>query len=127
MAEHAFWGEDYQRFAPVTQGLAAEQVEILRGVRRLRDLDIVFRGELNEAFDASAGVFRSLTFVAVREKHHHAGEQIPFGFAGGDELVDDGLGYVDEVAELGFPEDQSFGIVAAVSIFESEYAGFGES
>ena len=34
---------------------------------------------------------------------------------------------VDEVAELGFPEDERFGIVAAVSVFEAEDSGFGES
>ena len=37
-----------------------------------------------------------------------------------------GLGDVDEVAELGFPEDERFGIVAAVAVFEAEDSGFGE-
>src|SRR5580698_4356445 len=120
MAQHAFWREDYEWFAPVAQGLAAEQMEILRGVGRLRDLDVVLGRQLQEALDAGAGVFRSLAFVAVREQHHDAGEQVPLGFAGGDELVDDGLGDVDEVAELGFPENERFGIVAAVAVFEAE-------
>ena len=127
MAQHAFRGEDYQRLAPVAQGLAAQKVKILRCVRRLRDLDVVFCGELEEALDAGAGVFWSLAFVAVWEKQHYAGEQIPLGFAGGDELVDDGLGNVDEVAELGFPENERFGIVAAVAVFEAEHAGLGKS
>ena len=48
-------------------------------------------------------MFRALAFVAVGQKHHETGEQIPFRFSGADELIDDGLGYVDEVAELGFP------------------------
>ena len=33
---------------------------------------------------------------------------------------------VDEVAELGFPENERFGIVAAVAVFEAEDSGFGE-
>ena len=44
MTQHAFRSEDYQGFAPVAQGLAAEQVKILRGVRGLCDLDVVFCG-----------------------------------------------------------------------------------
>ena len=126
MAQHALRSEDDQRLAPVAQGLAAQEMEILRGVRRLRDLDIVLGRELDEALDAGAGMFRALAFVAVGQEHHEAGEQVPLGFSGADELVDDGLGDVDEVAELGFPEDQRFGIVAAVSVFEAEDSGFGE-
>src|SRR5580765_3684323 len=110
----------------MAQCLTAQEMEILRGVAGLRDLDIVFSGELNEALDASAGVFRALAFVAVGQQHDDTGEQIPLGFASTDELVNDGLRDVDEVAELGFPEDERFGIVAAVSVFEAENPGFGE-
>src|ERR1022692_4693798 len=102
-------------------------MKILRGVRGLRDLDVVFRGQLEEALDAGAGVLRSLAFVAVREKQDYAGEQVPLGFAGGDELVDDGLRYVHEIAELGFPKDEGFGIVAAVAVFEAEHTRFRKS
>src|ERR1700722_6139224 len=104
MAKHALGSEDDQRLAPVAQGLAAQQMEILCGVRRLRDLDVVLGSELKEALDAGAGMFRSLAFVAVGQEQDDAGEQVPLGLAGADELVDDGLGNVDEVAELSFPE-----------------------
>ena len=68
----------------------------------------------------------ALAFVAVREKHDDAGEQAPLGFAGGDELVDDDLRAVGEVAELGFPEDEGFGVVAGVAVLEAEGGGLGE-
>ena len=126
VAQHALRSEDYERLAPVAQGLAAQEMEILRGIAGLRDLDVVLGGELNEALDAGAGMFWALAFVAVGQEHDDAGEQIPLGFTGADELVDDGLGDVDEIAELGFPEDERFGIVAAVSVFEAEDSGFGE-
>src|SRR5271157_1214847 len=126
MAQHALGCEDNQRLAPVAQGLAAQKMKILRGVRGLRDLDVVLGGELDEALDAGAGMFRSLAFVAVREKQDQAGEKVPLGFTGADELVNDGLRNVDEVAELGFPENERFGIVAAVAVFEAEDSGFGE-
>ena len=78
-------------------------MEILRSVGRLRDLDVVLGRELDEALDARAGMFRSLAFVAVGQKHDDAGEQVPLGFSSADELVDDGLRDINEVAELGFP------------------------
>ena len=95
-------------------------------LRRLRDLNIVLGGELDEALDSRAGMFRALAFVAVGQEHDDTGEQVPLGFSGADELVDDGLRDVDEVAELGFPEDERFGIVAAVAVFEAEDSGFGK-
>jgi len=107
----------------VAQGLAAKQMKILRGVGRLRDLDIVFRGELKEALDASAGMFRPLAFVTVGKKQDEAGKQAPLRFSGGNKLVDDGLPDVHKIAELRLPQNQSFRIVAAVAIFESDYAG----
>ena len=67
MAQHALGREDDQRLAPVAQSLTAQEMEILRGVGRLRDLDVVLRGELDEALDAGAGMLRALAFVAVRE------------------------------------------------------------
>ena len=67
-----------------------------------------------------------LAFVAVREQHDDAGEQVPFGFTGGDELVDDDLGAVGEVAELGLPQDEGLGVVAGVSVLEAEDGGFRE-
>src|SRR3984885_8347160 len=100
-------------------------MKILRGVGRLRDLGVVFGGELDEALDAGARVFRSLAFVTVGQQEDNAGEQVPLGFARADELVDDGLGDVDEIAELGFPQDKRFGIVAGVAVFVAGEDGFG--
>ncbi len=67
-----------------------------------------------------------LAFVAVRQKHGDAGEQRPLVFAGGDKLVDDNLCAVGEVAKLRFPQNESFGIVAAKTVFETEHGGFGK-
>ena len=126
MAQHALGREDDERLAPLAQGLAAQEVEILRGSRGLADLNVVVRSELEIALDARAGVLRALALVAVGQEQDDAAEQAPLVFAGGDELVDDDLRAVGEVAELGFPEDEGFGVVAAVSVLEAEHAGFGE-
>ncbi len=58
-------------------------------------------------------MLRALAFVAVRQQQRDAGQQAPLGFAGGDELVDDDLRAVGEVAELRFPQHERFGEVAA--------------
>ena len=50
----------------------------------------------------------------------------PLVFAGGDELVDDDLRAVGEVAELRFPEHERLGKVAAVAVLEAEHGGFGK-
>jgi hypothetical protein len=58
-------------------------------------------------------VLGALAFVAVGEEQDEPGEQAPLVLAGGEELVDDHLGAVDEVAELRLPEDQRLRVVAA--------------
>ncbi len=83
-------------------------------------LNIVLRRELQIPLDAGAGVLRSLAFVAVRQQHDESGQQVPLGFAGGNELVDDDLRAVDEVSELRFPQHQRFGEIAGVAVLEAE-------
>src|SRR5581483_5988147 len=98
--------EHHQRLAPRTQRLPPQHVEILRGSGGLAELDVVARGELQEALDARAGVLRPLAFVAVRQQQHQSGEQAPLVLARGDELVNDDLRAVGEVPELRLPQHQ---------------------
>src|ERR1700722_19502326 len=99
MAQHALGSEDHKRLPPVAQGLAAQQMEILRGIRRLTNLKIVASRELQKAFDAGARMLRSLTFIPVRQKEDQSGKQSPFVLAGADELIDHGLRDIGEVAK----------------------------
>src|SRR5216684_109499 len=126
MAQHALGREDDKRLAPHAAHLAAQQVEILRGGRGLANLHVVFRGELHEALHACAGMLRPLAFVAVRQKHHETRWKVPFIFASTDELVDDDLRAVGKIAELRFPQNERFGIVAAETVFETQAAGLGK-
>src|SRR6476660_9030256 len=127
MAKRALGCEYNQRLAPCAQRLPPQKVKVLRGVRGLGNLEIVHRCKLQEAFDARAGVLRSLAFVAVRQQEDQARKQVPLGFSGNNELIDDRLRDVSKVAELCLPENQRFRIVAAVAVFEAEDACFGES
>ena len=60
-----------------------------------------------------------LAFESVRQQHYQTAEPVPLVFGAGDELVDDHLGTVPEVTELGFPDDQSIGAIERVTVFES--------
>src|ERR1700686_3647469 len=103
MAQHAFGSEDDERLAPGTADLAAQQMKILRSGGRLANLHVFFAGELHKALDARAGMLRPLAFITVGKKQDQAGGKIPFVFAGANELIDDDLRAVDEIAELRFP------------------------
>ncbi len=101
-------------------------MKILPRRRGLDDLHVVAGAELQIALDAGAGVLRALAFVPVRQQQNQSGQQVPLVFAGGDELVDDDLRAVGEVAELRFPHHQRFGEVARVSVLEAHHRGLGE-
>ena len=57
---------------------------------------------------------------------HQAAAAAPLRLGRGDELVDDHLGAVGEVAELGLPHDQHVGLVERVAVVEAEHGRLGE-
>ena len=57
-------------------------------------------------------------------KQHEAAEPAPFVFGADDELIDDHLGRVDEVAELRLPHHQAVGAIETVAVLEAQHAGF---
>ena len=71
-------------------------------------------------------MFRPLAFVAVRKQHHQTAHAQPFLLARGNELVDDDLRAIGEVAELGFPQGQGLRFGQGIAVFESEHAEFGQ-
>ena len=75
---------------------------------------------LQEALDAGAGVLRTRALVAVREQQRQPRGLAPLGQAAGDELVDDDLGAVGEVAELRLPEHQRLGRLGRVAVLEAQ-------
>src|SRR5579859_738369 len=126
MAQHAFWRENDQRLAPRTARLPAQHVEILRRCGRLTNLHVVFGSQLQEALEAGARMLRALAFVTVGQQHHDSCRKIPFILACADELVDDHLRAVGEIAELCLPKNESLGVVAAKAVFKAEAACFGK-
>jgi len=68
-------------------------------------------------------VLRALAFITVRQEQHQAGEQVPLGFTGHYELINDGLRNIGEVAELRLPQHQHLREIAAVAIFKTQDSG----
>ena len=62
--------------------------------------------ELEEPLEPRARVLRALSLVAVRQQQHDARVLPPLRAVGGDELVDDRLRDVHEVAELRLPQHE---------------------
>ncbi|EGE56100.1 hypothetical protein RHECNPAF_750063 [Rhizobium etli CNPAF512] len=109
-----------QRLAEVALQLPAQDVEVVRRRRDVGDLHVVFRAKLQEAFQASRGVLRTLALIAVRQQADEARHAQPLAFARRDELVEDHLRAVGEIAELGFPKRQRIRAGERVTIFETE-------
>jgi len=106
--------------------LAAQQMEVLRRRRAVGDADVAIGTECQEALDPGARVLGSLAFVPVRQEQGEAGRLAPFREPGDEELIDDDLAAVGEVAELGLPQDQGLGRRGGVAVLEAQTRELGE-
>ena len=61
-----------------------------------------------------------MPFVAVWQQHDESRALPPLVVGGHEELVDDDLSAVDEIAELGFPQRQDFWAFDGIAVFETE-------
>ena len=96
-------------------------MEVVGRRRAVGDLHVVFGAELQEALEPRRGMLRSLALVAVRQEHHQRRHAQPLALARRDELVDDDLRAVDEVAELRLPEHQRVRLGERVAVLEAEH------
>ena len=113
-------------FAPFAHHLTAHQVEHLRRSRRIDHLEIVLRPQQQKPSAARRRMLRPRAFVAVRQQHRQTRQMIPFVFRRGDELIDDDLCRVPEIAELRFPDHQSAQSIERVAVFKAQHADFRE-
>ena len=104
VTQQALRRHDDQRLAERPHHLPPQHVKHLRGRRRHAHLHVVLGAQLQETLEARRGMLRPLPFVAVRQKQRESAEPAPLRFARTDELVDDDLRAVGEIAELAFPD-----------------------
>ena len=101
-------------------------MEVLRGRCRGDDLDVVLRGQGQKAFEAGAGMFRPLSFKAVRQQQDQPAEPVPFVLRAGNELIDDDLRGVAKIPELRLPANQTIRAIQTVTVIKTQHAGFRE-
>ena len=65
-------------------------------------------------------MFRTLALVAVWQEQRKPAQSTPLSLARTDELVDNDLGTVSKVTELGFPDNQRVGRRCRVAILETK-------
>ena len=128
MAQQALRREDdeRERIFLEERGLPAEQVEVLRGGRAVRDAHVDVCGQLQEPLGARAGVIGPLAFVAVRQQQDERGLLSPLGARRQHELVENQLRAVDEVAVLRLPDHEPLGRLHVVAVLEADRGRFAE-
>src|SRR6266540_82718 len=97
-------------------------MEDLRRRCRIGDLNIILGGQLKEAFEARARMFRTLAFKSMWQVQHETTQPMPFVFRARYELVDDNLRDIAEIAELRLPNCQRVRIIQTVAILKSQNA-----
>ena len=69
---------------------------------------------------------RALALIAMRQQADEARQAQPLPLARRDELIEDDLRAVGEIAELGFPEGERIRLGERIAVFEAEHRHFGE-
>ena len=80
MTQQRLRRHDDQRLALHANALTAQHVEDLGGGTRHTNFHVHLGAGLHVAFETGRGVFRTLPFVAVRQKHDQAAGTAPLGF-----------------------------------------------
>src|SRR5262245_7806154 len=97
-------------------------MEVLRGGRAVHQAEVDARRRLEDALRSRARVFWALSLVTVRQQEHQRRLQTPLRASRRDELIEDDLRTVDEVAVLRFPDDQMRGLLDVVAELEAHRA-----
>ena len=95
-------------------------MEVLGRRRAVGHADVPLRAELEEALEPAARVLRPRPLVAVGQEQRQPRVLAPLGEPGHDELVDDHLRGVHEVAELRLPADKHVARLRAVAVLERD-------
>lgn len=78
--------------------------------------------ELQPTLHSTGRVLRTLSIITVRQRDNQTRALQPLSFTGSNELVNDTLGVVGEVTELGLPHHQGVGGGQRVTVLETETA-----
>ena len=96
--------EQRERIAREQMCLPPKQMEVLGRCRAIDEAKIDVGRRLKDALGPSGRVIRSLAFIGVRQQKHERGFQTPLRSTRRDELIQDNLRSVQEVAGTALPK-----------------------
>ena len=118
-AQHRLRGEHHQRPLQITQGVPAQQVEIVRRGGGLRHRHAALGAHLQIAFNPGRRVIRALALITMGEQQNQGRLLTPLGFPRGHIFVDDGLGAIGEVTKLGLPRHHGVLVPHRITVFKT--------
>ena len=86
--------------------LPPERVEVVRRRARIEDPDVALGGQLQEPLEPRTRMLRATALITVGKEEGQSRRLSPLGEARDDELVDNDLRPIDEIAELRLPAHQ---------------------
>src|SRR5207237_10174941 len=105
---------------------ARYRVEVVRGGGDVGNAQIAIGAERQGPRGPGARVLRPLALVAVRQEECEPGGLPPLGETGDEELIDDHLAAIREVAVLRLPQHQRVGRGGGVAVLEPQARELGE-
>ena len=123
MAQQAFGRHDNKGLAKPRFNLAPQQMKILGRCGRIAYLEVVIGTQQQKPLKPGTGVLRPHAFITVGQQQNQAAETLPLGLTAGNKQVNHRLGIIDEIAELGLPENQAVGLSQRIAVFKTECAG----
>lgn len=76
--------------------------------------------KLEESLNSTGTVLRTLTIITVGEQEDETLFNVPLSFSRGDHGIDNNLGTIGKITELGFPDGEGVGVGLGVSILVTE-------
>src|SRR5712692_1128871 len=107
-------------------GLTPQQVEVLRRRRAIGDADVALRAEREETLQSGARMLRALAFVSMGQEQRQARRLPPLHEARDDELVEDYLAAIREIAVLRLPQHQCLRGRHRVAVLEAHARELGK-
>ncbi len=126
MAQQALGGHEDQWLTERRLDLPPQQMKVLRWGGRVGHLHVVIGAKLEKTLQSGAGMLRSQALPAVGQQQGQSAQLLPLGLAAGDKQVDDALGVIDKIAELGLPQGEHLGPGDRVAVFKTQHTGLGQ-
>ena len=128
MAQQALRRQDdeRQRVGQQQRRLTPQQVEVLRRRGAVGHPHVDVGTELKKPLGARARMVRPLALVRVRQQQDQRRALPPFHPRRGDELVENHLRAVEEIAVLRLPHHQARRLLHVVSVLESDHGVLGQ-